>query len=147
MGRSTIGPQLRRRTASGHLGIERGGLELLVSEQDLDAADFDLLLEQMGGESMSERVHGDALVDVRGGGGLMHDAIELPRGKRIHRIQARKQPAAREDLALGSGCWPPGAQPFEQERWQQRVAILAALALFDTQHHALTIDLPPYNVA
>jgi hypothetical protein len=33
----------------GHLGVERGGLEALVSEQHLDHADIHLLLEQVGG--------------------------------------------------------------------------------------------------
>ena len=37
----------------GHLGIERGGLELLVAEQDLDGADVFLLLEQVSGKGMA----------------------------------------------------------------------------------------------
>ena len=49
----------------GDLRIERGGLELLVAEQDLDHADIDLLFEQVGREAVAQRVHRDALVDVR----------------------------------------------------------------------------------
>jgi hypothetical protein len=47
----------------GDLGIERYDLELLVPEQDLDHANVDLLLEQLGGEAVPERVQRDALVD------------------------------------------------------------------------------------
>ena len=35
------------------LGIQRGGLELLVSQQNLDHADIDLLFQQMRGETMA----------------------------------------------------------------------------------------------
>src|SRR5471032_2801121 len=48
----------------GDLGVERRGVELLVSEQHLDDADVDLLLEQMGGEAVAQRVQRDALVDA-----------------------------------------------------------------------------------
>ena len=40
----------------GDAGIERGGVELLVPEQHLDDADVDLLLEQMRGKAVPERV-------------------------------------------------------------------------------------------
>src|SRR5688500_7408403 len=36
--------------AGGDLRVERRGVELLVSEQHLDHADVDLLLQEMGGE-------------------------------------------------------------------------------------------------
>ena len=36
----------------GHVRIHRGGLELLVPEQDLDDADIDLLLEQVRGKTV-----------------------------------------------------------------------------------------------
>ena len=48
----------------------------------------------------------------RGGGGV-DGAVELPRAQRIHRIQAREQPAAGQDLALGMADAPPGAQPLQ----------------------------------
>jgi len=37
----------------GDVGVAGGGVELLVSEQDLDEADVDLVLEQVGGEGMA----------------------------------------------------------------------------------------------
>ena len=48
------------------LGIERRGLQLLMSQQHLDDADVDLLLQEMGGEAVPKRVQRDPLVDVGG---------------------------------------------------------------------------------
>src|ERR1700741_3144012 len=45
----------------GDAGIERGGVELGVTEQHLDDADIDVLLEQVGGEAMPQGVQRDAL--------------------------------------------------------------------------------------
>ena len=36
---------------------------------------------------------------------------------------------------------PPGAQQFEQIRGEHRIAVLAALALLDADHHALAVDV------
>src|SRR5215468_10877406 len=47
----------------GDLGVERRGVEFLVSQQHLDHTDVDLLLEEMGGEAVPERVERDAFVD------------------------------------------------------------------------------------
>ena len=48
----------------GDAGIERRGVELGVPEQHLDHADIDVLLEQVGGEAVPQRVRRDALVDL-----------------------------------------------------------------------------------
>ena len=47
----------------GDAGVERRGVELGVAEQHLDHADIDVLLEQMGGEAVPQRVQRHALVD------------------------------------------------------------------------------------
>ncbi|CAG2161421.1 hypothetical protein LMG26411_08223 [Cupriavidus numazuensis] len=39
------------------------------------------------------------------------------------------------------GNSPPNAQAFEQHGREHRVAVLATLALFDAQGHALTVDI------
>ena len=39
-------------------------VELLVAQQDLDHADVDLALQQVGGEGVVQRVCGDALGEV-----------------------------------------------------------------------------------
>src|SRR5580658_6211315 len=67
----------------GDAGVERGRLELGVSEQHLDHADVDVLLEQMGGEAVPQGVWRHALGDARqvlGGG---DGAVELTGGHRV----------------------------------------------------------------
>src|SRR5437867_3713825 len=119
----------------GDLGVKRRGVELLVPQQHLDHANVDLLLKQMGGEAVPERVERDALVDpsrLRRG---MAGTVELACGERLHRIAARKQPA------LGPCGLPIGAQKRKQMLAEHHVAVLAALALLDPDHHAGAVDV------
>ena len=51
---------------AGDLAVARGGIEFLVAQEHLDHADVDLLLQQMGGEAVPERVQRDPLVDPAG---------------------------------------------------------------------------------
>ena len=41
------------------MGVDHGGLDILVPEQFLDGADVVAILEKMGGEGMAEGVRGD----------------------------------------------------------------------------------------
>jgi hypothetical protein len=84
----------------GYLSVECRGLELLVAEQDLDDADVDLLLEQVGGKAVSKCVHRDALVDASGDSGSVHRTVELPRAQGFNRVQAWEQPPSIKHLAL-----------------------------------------------
>ena len=65
----------------------------------------------------------------------MAGAGKLTRGDRLQRIAAREQPAPR------AANQPPIAQQLEQQRRQHRVAILAALALLDPDHHPRAVDI------
>ena len=112
-----------------------------MAEKRLDHADIDALLEQVGGEAVPQRVRRDALGDPRGLGGGADDTAELAGGQRLDRVAAGKQPASRQQQAAPSPFAPPGAQQFEQLRRQHRMAVLAALAAFDAQQHALRIDV------
>ena len=47
----------------GHLGIEGSRLKLLVPEQHLDHPDIDLLLQQMGGITLTVRPKSTIIVD------------------------------------------------------------------------------------
>ena len=77
-------------------------------------------------------MHRYALVDACGVGRFAHGAVELTAAKRIDRIQARKEPTAIEHRALGAGDPPPVAQPLEQYRRENGVAIFAALCVRQT---------------
>src|SRR4029077_2247072 len=76
-----------------------------------------------------------ALLEVGHLGGGMTGARELTRRYRVSWVLAGKQPSLRPRDAI------PVAQKFKQRRRKHRIAILATLALFDTQHHALGIDI------
>jgi hypothetical protein len=104
-------------------GIERGGIELFVPEQHLDHANVGLLLQQMRGEAVPQRVQRNALVDLGHLRRSMAGPVELARGERVDRVLPGKQPALRARRL------PPHAQQFEQGLGQDDVAVLAALAL------------------
>jgi hypothetical protein len=112
-----------------------------VPEQNLDQTDVDLLLQQVGGKGMAQGVHRNAFLDAGFVGGRVDGAIELAGTQMPDRILARKQPAAVEHLALGTGDPPPDAQAFQQQRREHGVAILLPLALLDPQGHALAVDV------
>src|SRR5580693_3914860 len=70
----------------GDAGIERGRLQLGVSEQDLDYANVDVLFEQMRGEAVPQGVRRHALGDSRQVLGGVHGAVELPGRHWIDRV-------------------------------------------------------------
>jgi hypothetical protein len=106
-----------------------------MTEQHLDDADIDVLLEQVGGEAVPQGVQRDALVDVRHLGGGVAGAVELARGHRLGRIAAGEQPTS------GPRGLPPGPQQVEQARREHDVTVLAAFALLDADDHALAVDI------
>src|SRR5512145_2153832 len=119
----------------GDLAIERRGVELLVPEQHLDHTDVDLLLQEMGGEAVPERVERDALVDpghLRCG---MAGTVELAWRQWVDPIAPREQPA------LWPRRLPIGAQQLEQMLGEHHIAILAPLALLDADDHAGAVDV------
>src|SRR6266851_3675352 len=67
----------------GNAGVERRGIELGVSKQDLDHTDIDVLLEQMRGKAVPQRMRRYPLVDPGHVGGRVAGAIELACGERI----------------------------------------------------------------
>src|SRR3974390_399288 len=62
---------------NGDAHVERRGVELLVSEQNLDDADIGLLLQQMRGKAVPQCVNADAFGDARTPRCEANDAVEL----------------------------------------------------------------------
>jgi len=125
----------------GDAGVKRRGVKLGMAQQCLDHANIDLLLKQMRGKTVPQRVRRHALCDPRSLGGGADNAAELPGRQRLDRVAAGKQPASRQQQAAPPPLALPGAQQFEQLRRQHRVAVLAPLAARDAQQHALGIDV------
>ena len=74
----------------GDARVERRGVELGMTEQHLDHSDIGVLLEQMGGKAVPQRVRGDTLLD---GGHLrrgMAGAVELAGRERVHLVLTGK---------------------------------------------------------
>ena len=128
------------------LGVERGGVELAVPEQHLDDADIDILLEQVGGEAVTQRVRADALADAGDFGCFLDRAVQLPRRDRIGATAPREQPAMREHHAAPLAFAPPQPQQLQQLRREHGVAVLASLALFDADQHARAVDVVDLEV-
>ena len=63
--------------SGGHLGVERGRLELAVSEQNLDDADIGAIFEKVGGEAVPQCVRTDTLMDPGHFGCFLHRAMQL----------------------------------------------------------------------
>ena len=84
------------------------GAGLRVSEQHLDHANVDVLLEQMRGEAVPQSVRRDALGDARQVLGGVDGAAKLPGGHRVDRVLAGKEPRLRPRRA------PPVAQQVER---------------------------------
>src|SRR5260370_10691906 len=92
----------------GDAGVERRRIELLVPKQHLDDANVGLLLEQMRGKAMPQRVQGYGLLDLGHLRRGMAGAVELAVPERLPGIAPRKQPAA------GPRPLPPGPPDVEQ---------------------------------
>ena len=76
----------------GDAGVERGRIQLGVPEQNLDDANIDILLEQVSGKAVAQRVRTDALLDASGFCGLMDSPVDLARRNGLERVPSRKQP-------------------------------------------------------
>src|SRR4051794_23530469 len=84
------------------LGVEGGVLQLRVSEQDLDDADIHAVLEQVGGETVAQRVRPDPLADLRRLCRFDDDPMQMSGADRLHRVLSRKQPT----LAMHHALFP-----------------------------------------
>src|SRR6516165_11271786 len=75
----------------GDAGIESRRIELLVSEQNLDDADIGLLLQEVGGKAVTQRMNADTLGDAGAPGCQANDAMQLARTLMLPAV-AGKQP-------------------------------------------------------
>ena len=69
--------------AVGDTGVKRRGVKLGMAQQCLDHANIDILLEEVRGKAVPQRVRRHALGDPRGLGGAADNAAELPGRQRL----------------------------------------------------------------
>ena len=115
--------------------VARRRRQILVSEQDLDDANVDAALQEMGREAVAQDVHAHALVDAG------RDAGRTAGGVQDCRLDRPVLVAAREQEPFGMCATPIAAQDTEQLLGQHDVALLAALAAFDSDDHAVAVDI------
>ena len=116
-----------------------------MTEQHLDHADIDAVLEQMGGKAVAQRMRADALGDVGRLRRFDDDAIQLAGADRLADVLPGKQPALRvHDALLPSGL-PPCTQQREQIHREHGVAVLAPFATLDPDQHALAVDVADFE--
>src|SRR5487761_1299761 len=136
----------RAEMALRQMQVEGSDLEVAMAEQDLDGAQVGAGFEKVGGEAVAQRVGMNAPVVETGA--LGGDLAGRPEDLGGHRLAgcvpavAGKQPL----LGLAPETSPVGAQLFEQLRAEHDVAILAALALANMNHHTLAVDIADLQV-
>ena len=123
-----------------HMRIARRRIELRMADHHLDDANVDALLQQMRGERVPQRMGRRRASRCRWRWPCRTHTVDVPGRHRLDRIAAGEQPRRR---ALDH---PPLAQQLEKPRRQHGIAVLAALALFDAQNHARTVDVRDLQV-
>src|SRR6185437_15837301 len=100
--------------------------------------------QQVGRETVAQRVQRHALPDPGRIGRLMKQAVELAGGHGLAGPGARKQPAFRHRRLRIVTRWarlPPLAQEIERLGRQHDIAVLAALGLLDANDLLRTVDM------
>src|SRR6266436_9094188 len=77
----------------GDAGVARRRVKLVVNQKRLDDANIGAVLEQMGRETVAQRMQRHALLDPGRIRRLMEQAVELAGRHRLAALGARKQPA------------------------------------------------------
>ena len=79
-------------------------------------------------------------------GGFLHDAVQLASRDRVSAVLTGEQPAMGQHHPTPLAFAPPLTEQIQQMRRQHGVAVLASLALLDTNNHALAVDVPHLEV-
>lgn len=126
----------------GDFGVDRGGVDLGMAEKHLNDADIDLLLEQMSGKAVPQRVRADAFADASDFGGLLNRTVR----DRIGVTAPWEQPAMREHHPATFALGPPYPQQLQQLRREHGVAVPAALSLLNPDQHPGIVDIVDLQV-
>src|SRR5665213_4035013 len=74
-----------------HTCIAGGGRNVTMAEQILNHVNVDALFQEIGGEAVPQRVHGDGLVEAGGCDRLAARPLQRTRREGTSRVGARKQ--------------------------------------------------------
>src|SRR6516165_9206574 len=133
-GRASAGHLPQEVEWAGHLadgvdrdaGVKRRRVELLVSEQNLDDADVGLLLQEMGGEAVPQRMNTDTLGDAGALRCQANDPMQLARTRMLPAVAGKQPGLSGGHPSLLARNAPPLAQYLEQDGRENDVPILLA---------------------
>ena len=130
----------------GEVQIDRGFLQVAMTQQHLDGTQVGAGFEQMRGKAVAQSVGMDVFVFKAGAfGGLLTGVPENLGGDRMTRCMpsiAGEQPVG--GLALQPA--PVDAQRLEQLGAEHDIAVLAPLASPDMDDHPLAVDIADLQV-
>src|SRR5271169_3327294 len=127
--------------ADGDAGVKRRRVELFVSEQNLDDPDIGLLLQEVGGKAVPQRMNADTLGDAGTPRCQANDPMQLARTRMLPAVAGKQPGLTGRHPALLARNAPPFMQYLEKVGRENDVAILLALALLDPDEHPVTIDI------
>src|SRR5215469_12792969 len=127
--------------ADGDAGVERGRVELFVPEQDLDDPDIGLLLQQMGGKAVPQRMNPDTLGDAGSCRCQADEPVQLAWAHVLPAVAGKQPGLTRTHPSLLAGDAPPFTQELKKVRREDDIPILLALALLDPDEHPVTVDI------
>jgi hypothetical protein len=113
-----------------------------MTQEHLDRPDIDTRFEQVGRNTVAQRMHTMAVRDPRTLLRMLVDLLRRADGPRLLGSESRQQPRGWPVEA------PGGAQLGQQPGGEQRRAILAAFPLLDAEQPALTFhirELQPHD--
>src|SRR5437588_2234186 len=114
--------------ADGDAGVERRRVELLVSQQNLDDADIGLLLQEVGGKAVPQRMNADALGDAGTPRCQANDPMQLTRTRMLPAVAGKQPGLTGRHPSLLARDAPPFMQYLKKEGRENDVPILLAPA-------------------
>src|SRR5260370_19334282 len=120
----------------GHTCIAGGGRNVTMTEQILNYVNVDALFQEMSGEAVAQRVHGDCFIEPCGLSCLAASSFHRACGDRPNPVRAREKPM------LGAGLLPVETQGGEEILGQHDVANLSPPGFSHNNEHSLSGDVP-----
>jgi len=112
--------------ANGDTCVERRRIELLVSEQNLDDPDIGLLLEEMGGKAVPQRMDTDTLGNASACRCHANEPVKVARTDVLPAVAGKQPGLAGRHPSLLARDAPPFAQQLEKVGREDNIPILLA---------------------
>src|SRR6516165_140813 len=137
------GPRWRKMSATSTAGRDNGSASAGHLPQKVERAgpNIGLLLQEMGGEAVPQRMNADTLGDACTPRCQANDPMQLARTRMLPAVAGKQPGLTGRHPALLARNAPPFMQYREQDGRENDLPILLALALLDPDEHPVTIDI------